>query len=193
VRTQRFLTDVLEEIGPRAVVDVFASYDVVLSELPAAEWPPPTNDGRLRDAAAILAGLVSFSGAVLRGSLVLSSSFGLVAQARPPLARATQLSAASAADWILARDWAGELANQVLGRMRNRLRLPGPVFITPPVVLSGAALTFALARGSRPRPHTFVARNPKVWFCMDALGDPGLKVSLEAESEGDEGRIIEFD
>ena len=175
------------------MVDVFASYDVVLSELPAPEWPPPTNDGRARDAGAILAGLVSFNGAAMRGNLVLSSSFGLVAQARPPLARATQLSADSAADWILARDWAGELANQVLGRMRNRLRLPGPVFIAPPVVLSGAALTFALARASRPRPHTFVARNQKVWFCMDALSDPGLKVSLDGESEGDEGRIIEFE
>lgn len=175
------------------MVDVFASYDVVLSELPVAEWPPPTNDGRSRDAAAILAGLVSFSGAAMRGSVILSSSFGLVTQARPPLARATPLSADSAADWILARDWAGELANQVLGRMRNRLRLQGPVFIAQPVVLSGAALSFALARGSRPRPHTFVARNQKVWFCMDALSDPGLKVSLDADSERDEGRIIEFD
>jgi hypothetical protein len=190
---QRYLTDVLKELAPQAVVDVFASYDVLLSELSAAEWPPPVNEGRLRDASAPLAGLISFSSAAIRGSLILSSSFRLVAQARPPLARKTPLSAESAADWILARDWAGELANQVLGRLRNRLRIQGPVFIAPPVVLSGAALTFALPKGPTPRLHTFSGRNQKVWFCLDALCDPGLKVSLDGTGDGDEGRIIEFE
>jgi hypothetical protein len=190
---QRLLTDVLKELAPQAVVDVFASYEVSLSETPGAEWPPPSTEGRLRDASAILAGLVSFSGAAMRGSLILSSTFALVNQARPPLSRATPLSPDSAADWILARDWTGELANQVLGRIRNRLRLQGPVFITPPVVLSGAALTFALPKGPTPRLHTFTTRSQRVWLCLDALCDPTVKVSIEPPAEAHEGRIIEFE
>ena len=190
---QPLLIDVLKELAPQAVVEVFASYGVTLSEAPTAEWPPPSADTRLRDTSAVLAGLVSFSGAAMRGSLILSSSFALVNIARPPLARATSLSAESAADWILARDWAGELANQVLGRIRNRLRLQGPVFITPPVVLSGAALTFALPKGPTPRLHTFTTRIHKVWLCLDALCDPTLKVSLEPPAEAVEGRIIELE
>jgi hypothetical protein len=191
---QRLLTDVLKELAPQAVVEVFASYDVVLSEIPNAEWPPPNTDARLRDSSAILAGLVSFSGSAMRGSLILSSSFGLVNQARPQLARATPLSADSAADWILARDWTGELANQVLGRVRNRLRLQGPVFISPPVVLSGAALTFALPKGPTPRLHTFATRTQKVWLCLDAVCDPALRISIEPPPpDAGEGRIIELD
>ncbi len=119
---QRFLAEVLKEIAPQSVVDVFSSCDVTLAELSVPEWPPPAA-AKTQESNAIVAGLVSFSGAAMRGSIILSSTFTLIARARPPLARAHSLSSLAAADWIVARDWAGELSNQVLGRIRNRLRL----------------------------------------------------------------------
>jgi chemotaxis protein CheX len=189
---QRFLAEVLKEIAPQAVVDVFASYEVSLMELPVPEWPPPTA-AKSQEANAVVAGLVSFSGAAMRGSIILSSTFALIARARPPLARTQALSSQVAADWIVARDWAGELSNQVLGRIRNRLRLQGPVFIAPPVALSGGALAFALPKGPTPRIHTFSSRGQKVWFCLDALCDPALRVALDGAADADEGRVIEFE
>jgi hypothetical protein len=109
--------------------------------------------------------------------------------------RRQALSKDSAADWIFVRDWIGELANQVLGRIKNRLHPYGISFdVSPPAALSGSMLAFAAPKGPRPRVYMFVAGAKKVWFCIDAIYDANAMVSLEGGTEEGprEGGIVEL-
>jgi len=60
-------------------------------------------------------------GRVPSGRLILTTSFDLVAASHPARAGGKPLSAAAPGDWLYVRDWAKELANQLLGRLTNRI------------------------------------------------------------------------
>jgi chemotaxis protein CheX len=191
----RVLSEVLEQLAPSAVVDVFASYGATYKEQPA---PRPERNGpivpKTMGGEAVVAGVVGFTGDTMRGTLLLAATFHVIANARPADLRKRPLSHDSASDWILVRDWAGELANQVLGRIKNRLHRYQVVFdVSPPTAFSGAALTFAAPRGPSPRHHVFTSGKDTIWFCFDALFDPVRRVSTDgAESEAAEGKVILF-
>jgi len=187
---QRVLTEVLHELVPLALVEVFAAYGVSLRE---QAKPDPFESMSATEA--IAAGVVGFTGPSLRGTLVMAAPFELIANARPARARQQPLSRKSSADWIFVRDWVGELANQVLGRIKNRLHLYGVAFdVSPPAALSGSTLAFAAPKGPAPRIHTFAVGGQKVWFCLDSIYDAAQTVSLDGNraSGGREGKIIEF-
>jgi len=184
------LSEVLEQLAPAAVVDVFASYGVHFSEraTPAVRGmsiPPRAPEA----AGAMVAGVVGFTGSAIRGTLSIATTFDLIASARPVELRGRALSKDRSADWILVRDWAGELANQVIGRLKNRLRRFGVTFnVSPPAALSGPALTFAAPKAPSPQHRVFVAGHHKVWFCLDAFFDPTQKLAAPgAEPEAQEG------
>lgn len=192
----RILSDVLGELAPEAVIGVFASYGVHFSERVAPAVRGMSIAPRAPDTSgAMVAGVVGFTGVTMRGTLLLATTFELIATARPAEIRGHALSKNRAADWILVRDWAGELANQVLGRIKNRLRRFGVTFdVSPPAALSGPALTFAAPKGPAPQHRVFVAGQHKVWYCLDAFFDPSQKLAaLGGETEAQEGRVIVFD
>ncbi len=187
---QRVLTDVLRELAPASLIQVFSAYGVSLREqaVPDRFESISTNE-------AVAAGVVGFSGPSFRGTLIMAAPFELIAATRPVRARAEPLARNVSSDWILVRDWVGELANQVLGRIKNRLLTYGVTFeVSPPAALSGSALVFAAPKGPSPRVHTFVADARKVWFCFDSIYDSGRTVLLDAnvESGASEGNLIEF-
>jgi CheY-specific phosphatase CheX len=187
---KRVLTEVLQELAPPALVGVFASYGVSVREQATAE---PFQSISTREA--IAAGLVGFTGASFRGTLIMAAPFALIANARPKQVRQQSLSRESSADWIFVRDWIGELANQVLGRIKNQLHLYNVVFdVSPPAALSGSTVAFAAPKGPSPRSHTFMAGQEKVWLCLDAVYDSARTVSLDPsrDSGSREGKIIEF-
>jgi CheY-specific phosphatase CheX len=195
------LSEVVAHLAPTAVIDVFGSYGMRVEPLREGPKSLPPNAKKIliapkdAPAEATVAGVVGFTGLAMRGTLLLATAFEVIAAARPGELRQRTLSKKSASDWILVRDWAGELANQVLGRIKNRLHRYGVSFdVSPPTALSGTALAFASPRGPAPQLHIFMAGEQQVRFCFDAIFDPGRKVSAEGpEGEASEGKVILFD
>ncbi|HEY2404850.1 MAG TPA: hypothetical protein VGI10_02560 [Polyangiaceae bacterium] len=191
-----FVSEVLERFGPEAVCEVFAAYGVSLTRLPSAEGRATIIPGLGPDGAspdATVAGFIGFSAPVLRGALLLASTFEVVARARPPAVRNKKLSSASSSDWILARDWAGELVNQVLGRIKNRMRSHGLLLeVSAPAALSGQALAFAKPKSPKTRPVLFDAHPDKVWFWLDALWSSEVEATGGSGEERKAGDVILF-
>ena len=192
----QFVSDTLERVAPEAVIDVFASYGVALTRVPLSEprltlIPPLSADGG--SAAPSVAGFIGFSSPAVRGAVLLASTFDVIARARPPAARKKALSAHSSSDWILARDWAGELVNQVLGRIKNRMRSVGFTFdVSAPAALSGQALSFAKPKSERTRPVLFKAHPDSVWFWLDALWSSEVEPTPGPAGQRKEGDVILF-
>ncbi|MBM4059497.1 MAG: chemotaxis protein CheX [Planctomycetes bacterium] len=95
---------------------LFKAYGVPIAEI--AERPP-------RGAHAPLCAVIGFHGQILAGALMLAADLEPVRRTRP---------VPSTSD----RDWIAELANQLLGRVKNKLLGHGiEVYATTPIVLRG--------------------------------------------------------
>jgi CheY-specific phosphatase CheX len=187
--TARFI-DIVETVAPKACVELFATNGVRLvrpGRRRNQSAPPPLNR-------ATVAGVVGFAGAEIRGTVVIVSTFSLLAAARPK-ALGGMLSESSSSDWILVRDWAGELANQLLGRITNRLAHFGIALrASTPVALSGHALAYARPASKDTRPFVFTWENQQIWFWFDAVYDKSLKLEpVASETIPNEGDVVFFD
>jgi CheY-specific phosphatase CheX len=141
--------------------------------------------------------VISLDGPRIRGALMLITTFGVAARTRPSrLGAAGQLSGGTARDWILVRDWTGELANQLAGRVKNRLHVFGITFqIAPPVSLSGRGLALALQKPQWGRTLAFGSGDGCVRILFDLAAEPQLTTPSPragAEEAAREGDIIEF-
>ncbi|MGD0678421.1 MAG: chemotaxis protein CheX [Polyangiaceae bacterium] len=188
------LSDLLKDAAPRAVVDVFESYGVRLKERPN---PPPT-PALVQEAAggaAIVAGVVGFNGSELRGTVLLATTFELAAMARPANLRKKPLSTNSAVDWIFIRDWVGELSNQTIGRMKNKVSRFGVAFdVSPPAAFSGCALTFALPKSPAVQHFAFTVDGGTVWLCLDAFFDNARALTAGSpDASIAEGKVVVFE
>jgi len=140
-----------------------------------------------------IGGMVEFSGPRVRGRLVLISNFGVFAQTRPP-AIATPLSEGAARDWMVIRDWSGELANRLLGRVKNRLLSHDVDFqVSPPVSLSGRGLAMAIEDKTNAQWLSFGRGEKVVRVVFDFGEDPAAPPAKpSAERPAREGDVIEF-
>jgi len=188
------VSDELARLAPEAVSEVFASYAITLSRVPLAEsrmtMIPPLSGS---SGEATVAGFIGFSAPAVRGAVLLASTFNVIARARPPEARKRVLSPSSSSDWILVRDWAGELVNQVLGRVKNRMRAVGLTFeVSAPAALSGQALSFAKPKSEHTRPMLFDAHPDRVWFWLDAQWSSEVEPNVPPGRQRKEGEVILF-
>lgn len=109
--------------------------------------------------------IVGFSGASLRGSLVLGIS--------PPA-----ITAVTAAIQNSPRDLMGELSNQLLGRLKNKLLPYGvELFLTIPVVLRGEH--FAPMPRAELNPVRFCLGGGNVWLWIEVECFDGFEMRLE--------------
>jgi CheY-specific phosphatase CheX len=129
-----------------------------------ASVPPQASDD--------IAASIGFAGAELRGALVLISSRRLVHQALP------REVADREADEQLA-DWMGELTNQLLGRVKNRLLRYGVALAmgTPTVVFGNALSQKDRHKGLRRR-FGFRHADQSLSVCFDAISTPGLSLAV---------------
>ncbi len=165
------LDDVLADVVRQATTSLFAAYGVDLQTPPHA--PSASASGPRRSMGA----MVGFVGPDARGAVVL-----IVPE--PVLRRSSRTS-------YNARDWAGELVNQLLGRIKNRLLDYGVHFhsLTPAVACGEVFSDFAVTDG-QPYPLTLhcLDGDVRVWFDGDL---PSLKlvatcdVDLARPCEGD--------
>jgi CheY-specific phosphatase CheX len=188
------LAELFGYLTPRAVVDVFQSYDVKLRGRHHSA-PTLTLVEEAARGSAIVAGVVGFNGADVRGTFLLATTFELASLARPPSLRSEPLSRASSVDWILVRDWVGELCNQAIGRIKNRIHRYGIAFeVSPPTAFSGSSLVFAQPKGPAANRFAFSAGAHTVWFCLDALFDAERQVTAGTEETAlGEGNVVFFD
>lgn len=127
---------------------------------------------------------IGFSSAALGGSLLLAITNDLLLKTSP-----TQ-------DVNLA-DWCGELANQLLGRLKNQLLKYGVVVnLALPVVLSGGEFHLP----ARPRPHSrhvsFVSEWGRVFLRTELELSSTAQLVRQPEAAGaasmDEGEFVLF-
>jgi hypothetical protein len=154
-------TEFLDRLTFDASTDLFAGQGVSLERRPAS---PLAATGDTTDGSC--GGLISFSSPALSGSLLVVGSFTFLASCRPPQP-ARALAPSSSTDWILIRDWSMEIANQLLGRMRNRLYRYGMTLdAKAPTAVSGVPLAISI-RARRSDPLQFLASGKhtlRVWL-----------------------------
>src|ERR1700722_3658899 len=99
---KRVLSEVLDQVAPASLVDVFAAYGLRFKEKAArapgknAPVVPQVGEG-----GAVVAGVIGFTGEILRGTLLLATTFEVIADSRPTEPKGRALSKASSSDWIL--------------------------------------------------------------------------------------------
>ncbi len=115
--------------------------------------------------------VIGYGGAHLRGSVLLSAPTEVL--------RATHPSGGAASDDDLL-DWAGELSNLLLGRIKNAIRRYGLVIeMSTPLMFSGLHLRISSVRSSNHAAHRFSCGEAHKL----ALGELLLQVRFEANVE----------
>jgi len=167
--------DTLDKVICESLIGLFAGNGVVL-------------DATAQNAEALdytLAASIGFAGESIRGMLVLTADRPLVSASLPPEVQSRVPTDASLCDWI------GELANQLLGRIKNRLLRYGVDFeMSIPSVVQGRNLKRALPDGSLSRKMAFTHASGTVSLCFEARAENLAKMlaetpALESLTEGE--------
>ena len=169
-----FRSIAIEQLEASAVA-LFADYGQTLQVLESAEEPK-------RQLSMSLGAAIGFTSAHVRGVLAIAVDEQL-ASAMHPL---TGSDSASSTDWI------GELANQLLGRLKNKLLAYGvELALSTPVVVQGTDLRLGAVHRRATRLAFGHGQNQaQVWW--DAEVDSDL-VLAEAEDEAQsEGEMVLF-
>ncbi|HEX4340705.1 MAG TPA: chemotaxis protein CheX [Polyangiaceae bacterium] len=132
---------------------------------------------------------IGFTGTTLRGSLVLISSKRLI-KGVLPVAVGRGSESAQIADWM------GELSNQTLGRIKNRLLAYGVTLeMSTPTVLFGLSISRRDTGSIVRREFSFRHGGETLSVSLDALASPGFELSRNESAIGAgvaEGEIALF-
>lgn len=185
-------TDVINRVLRQSCEEMFAAYgahDMRVSgssgtwSLQAAEEKPE------------VAGIAPFTGSRMRGRIVIASSFKFFVRVRPKDAKSPALSERSSGDWLLVRDWAAELANQLLGRVKNRMSTFAiRLEVGLPTAMSGDSLSVALPRADK-KPLVFSNSREQALVWLDATLDEDPDLAVPKEGGGGfarEGDVLLF-
>jgi hypothetical protein len=167
--------DLIEQAAIESAVGLFLSCDVCL------EYASDTEGAVVSDIE--LCGVVGFLGREISGTLLLAIT-------SEPLKVSNRFAARG-------RDWMAELANQLFGRIKNRLLRRGlQLFGTPPAIIGGDHL---VASTGRVRCQPIVLRTPnggRVCIWVDYLMQSALPLALSDVEPGafipSEGEILFF-
>jgi CheY-specific phosphatase CheX len=157
------------ELAASACAELFDAYGVKLERSPAV-W----NESEERR----LCGVIGFVGRRVRGTCLLAANYEPLEESCPPEGRV--------------RDWIGELANQLLGRLKSKLLTRGlEVALTTPIVIAGVKLE-PLPRGNL-EPIVFRATKGNVLVWVEVEAEAGLEIGAESVARvGGEGDILLF-
>lgn len=159
---------VFRELLESSCVQLFEAYGVHLRANPVA------NPADLAEISMV--GVIGFTSPQLRGTLVLATTDG-------PLAESNRVMAP-------ARDWIAELSNQLLGRLKNRLLAYGiEVQLSTPLSLRGNQLRL-VTHDQALEPDTFTSATGHVAVWLDAELHPDLVLhrpssAPEVQAEGE--------
>jgi CheY-specific phosphatase CheX len=153
----------VQKIAENSCTQLFEAYGVKLERVdPAASPMLPV----------CLSGLVGFSGPGIRGASILAASESPIAKSNP-------------VDGSLA-DWIAELANQLVGRIKNQLLLNGAdVYSTTPIVLSGDHIAPMRRPDITPLVFSADGGNVFVWIELETKPEFQLGMPYEVVNEGE--------
>ena len=118
---------------------------------------------------------IGFTGPVLRGALVLISTRRLIQRALPADVASGDTSAQVA-------DWTGELTNQLLGRIKNKLLRYGVTLeMSTPTVIFGLELARKDMRRNIRREFAFRHGDEPLSIYFDAIAAPDFRLSEPEE------------
>jgi hypothetical protein len=159
-------------LGSNACVELFDAYGVELERLQSGETAFRASDE------CVMSGVIGFVGKNVRGTCLLAGNDAPLEASCPP---GGQL-----------RDWVGELANQLVGRLKRKLLARGvEVALTTPLVLSGVRLQ-PLPRGKL-TPTVFSTSSGDVMVWIEVEVDQEFSLGDErAHDEVAEGALVLF-
>jgi hypothetical protein len=143
-----------DEAAAGAVPEMFATYGIELSRIDQNVRPPISF---------VTCGVIGFSGPLVRGALVVALTGGL-AEKTNPIGAGGNL-----------RDWVGELANQLLGRIKLALLDHGiDIYLNLPAVLKGEHIAPIPRREVQPMAFAASEGVVGVWLELEEReGTPG--------------------
>lgn len=156
-------SEIIDSVVSESCISLFQDYSLPLERSPRL---PNENDAKL-----LYCGVLGFSGEQMRGTLLLATS-------REPLGRTSPTSDSSFREWI------AELANQLLGRIKNKLIPRGvTLHLSTPIVLRGEHLA-PIPRDASIVPYAFTCEGGYVVVWFDAELKTGLDLSaVDANAE----------
>jgi len=167
-------TEILDDIINSACVAFMAAQGIAAKRTPQAET-------ELRELAAV----IGFAGAQLRGSLVITYDNALAA--------ATCTDCGGTVNIL---DWTGEVANQLLGRIKNKLLAHGvSIDLCTPVALSGKKLESTIGESVAVRSFTFNTMHGActVYFDYRLVEQLELRTGFQSDSAiRQEGELVLF-
>lgn len=129
------------------------------------------------DQNALLSGVIGFSGPSIRGTCILAATSKPIMESNPVGSSP--------------RDWIAELANQLIGRIKNRLLEEGvEVYVTTPVVLRGEHLAPMPRLALLPQLFTTEGGNVFVWIEVET--DPDFELAPRCAPAAREGEALLF-
>jgi hypothetical protein len=154
--------------------ELFSSYELDVHPRDRSEFPATEQ--------LAVCGVMGFGGKSMRGALVLATT-------KEPLVHTNPDAAGSQRDWVC------ELANQLLGRVKNRLLARGvELWLATPAGLSGENLSPTASKLRAPQ--VFAAANGFVCVWIDCEYAPGFTLPssplLDVELPVQEGETILF-
>lgn len=160
-------TRAIQSLAGSACVELMQAYGVTLE---ATEGWADTDE-------VMFSGVMGFVGDAVRGTCLLAAPQGTVIAAAPQNAGA--------------RDWVGELANQLVGRLKAKLLARGAtIALSTPVVLRGVKLS-PLPR-TDVQPVVFESTAGKVLVWLEVEIEDHFKLGEERPLVASEGELLVF-
>jgi len=159
----------VSDLTASCCTELFAAYGVSLS---------PSSADFIDSEEVLLSGVIGFVGPELRGTCLLVANRSPIELSSPRKDHA--------------RDWVGELTNQLVGRLKRKFLGFGlEVVLTTPVVLSGLHLRPIPRRELTPRVFRTDSGSIMVWVEVEA--EPGFEFGpAVADQTGEEGDVLMF-
>lgn len=169
----------LEKIITGSVADMLTS----VAELADAKLAK-SGDSNADTTVVGVASVLGFTGEQVKGSLVVSCERALLAASHPNLAMGMPVDEGS----IL--DWCGEIANQMLGRVKNKLSTIGiKMSMGTPMTVTGKAMQVRAAKDGHAAELVFTTSKGSLCVHFLVVISEGVRFDAEATtnaaSEGD--------
>lgn len=160
-------TRAIQALAGSACIELMQAYNVELQ--PAVGWAESDE--------VMFSGVMGFVGEAVRGTCLLAAPQGTVIAAAPRQASA--------------RDWVGELANQLVGRLKAKLMARGAtIALSTPVVLRGVKLSPLPRTDVEPVVFESTAGKVLVWLEVEIEAD--FQLGEERALKASEGELLVF-
>jgi len=117
--------------------------------------------------------VLGFSGDEFRGTLAISAAFETI--------RSTNIISASPTE-SMDRDWIGELSNQMLGRIKNKLlKFGATIQLSTPMVFTGRNIRSRCAGAKDCRTVSFDSPRGSIVVWMEGEFQPGFELEEQLE------------